>query len=212
MVGNLYRLEKGRLTRQLVEHIREQGVIIEYKSEAKIPQQEPGATLIYDCDHLKVFKEAIDQVESELLIVSPWIRGNEPKWFVTEIVSLLQKRVKITVIYGHKSSQDNDNNDAQAEKDLRDLFTQYPDTGSRLIRLGKEIPIESRGTNERSLVCDDKFAVIGSWNWLSHPYRDQCRRLLINPKVQLRRETSIQLSDSSSIADIKSRISQIVTQ
>ena len=210
LVGNLYRLEKGRLTRQLVEHIREQGIILEYKSEAEIPQQQPGATPIYDCDHLEIFREAIEEAESEILILSPWIRGNEPKWFVTEIVSALQKGVKVTVIYGNKGNEDNDNNDAQAEKELRDLFSHHP--GSRLIRLGKEIYRESRGTNERILICDDKFAVIGSWNWLSHPYREQCRRrLLINPKVQIRREMSIQLSDSSFIADFKARIYKLIT-
>jgi hypothetical protein len=210
LVGNLYRLEKaGSYTRQLVEHIRTQGVILEYKSEAEIPQQQPGATAIYDCDHLTIFREAIEQAEREILIVSPSIRGNEPKWFVTEIVSALQKGVKVTVIYGKKGNEDNDNNDAQAEKELRDLFSQHP--GSRLIRLGKEIHIESRGTNERSLVCDDKLAIIGSWNWLSHPYREPCRRLLINPKVQIRREMSIQLSDSSFIADVKARIYKLIT-
>lgn len=212
LVGNLYRLEKaGSFTRKLVEHIRkledrELATIVEYKSQAEMPQQQPGNILIYDCDHLQVFREAIDRVERELLIVSPWIRGNEPKWFGTEIVSTLQKGVKITVIYGNKSSEDNDNNDSQAEQELRDLFTQHPDTGSRLICLGKELHIESRGTNERSLVCDDRFAVIGSWNWLSHPYREQCRRLSINPKVQLRRETSIKFDDPSSIAKIKAKI------
>jgi hypothetical protein len=213
LVGNLYRLEKaGSYTRQLVEHIRkledrELGYIVEYKPQAEIPQQQPGTTVIENCDHLNVIREAIDRVERELLIVSPWIRGDEPKWFVTEILSVLQKGVKVTVIYGNKSSEDNDNNDARAEKELRDLFTQHPDTGSRLIRLGKELHIESRGTNERTLVCDDRFAVIGSWNWLSHPYRERCRRLSsINPKVQLRRETSIQFYDPSSIADIKKRI------
>jgi hypothetical protein len=213
LVGNLYRLEKaGSYTRQLVEHIRkledrELGYIVEYKPQAEIPQQQPGTTVIENCGHLKVIREAIDRVERELLIVSPWIRGDEPKWFVTEILSVLQKGVKVTVIYGNKSSEDNDNNDARAEKELRDLFAQHPDTGSRLIRLGKELHIESRGTNERTLVCDDRFAVIGSWNWLSHPYRERCRRLSsINPKVQLRRETSIQFYDPSSIADIKKRI------
>ena len=213
LVGNLYRLEKaGSYTRQLVEHIRkledrELGYIVEYKPQAEIPQQQPGTTVIENCGHLEVIREAIDRVERELLIVSPWIRGDEPKWFVTEILSVLQKGVKVTVIYGNKSSEDNDNNDAGAEKELRDLFAQHPDTGSRLIRLGKELHIESRGTNERTLVCDDRFAVIGSWNWLSHPYRERCRRLSsINPKVQLRRETSIQFYDPSSIADIKKRI------
>ena len=210
LVGNLDRLEKGKLTRQLVEHIREQGVILEYKSEAEIPQPEPGAITIHDCDHLSIFRDAISQAERELIIVTPWIRGNEPKKFVNDIVSALEREVKVTVIYGNKSGEEHDNNDPQAEKKLKDLFSQYP--GSNLICLGREIHIESRGTNERILVCDDKFAIVGSWNWLSHHYRESCRRLLIKPNVQIRRETSIQFSSSSSIADIKTRVNKLITQ
>jgi hypothetical protein len=210
LVGNLHRLEKGNLTRQLVEHIRENGVISEYKTEAEIPPQQPGSAPVYDCDHLKVFREAIEQAEQELMIVSPWIRGNEPKRFVNDIVSALERGVKVTVIYGNKESEENDNNDALAENNLKELFSQYP--GSHLIRLGGERHIESRGTNEKILVCDTKFAVLGSWNWLSHPYRESCRKALINPKVQIRRETSIQLSESSSIVDVKARIFQLITQ
>ncbi len=208
LVGNLYKLEKGNLTRQLVEHIREQGIILEYKSEAEIPQPQPGSTFIYDCDHFNIFQEALEQAEKELTIVTPWIRGNESKRFVDDVVSALERGVKVTVIYGNKGNDENDNNDFSTENNLRELFSEY--SSSRLIRLGGEIHIESRGTNEKILVCDTKFAVIGSWNWLSHPYRKQCSRSLINPKVQIRRETSIQLSDSSSIEDVKARIYQLI--
>ncbi|MDZ8185835.1 MAG: AAA domain-containing protein [Nostoc sp. ChiSLP02] len=209
LVGNLYRLEKGKLTRQLVEHIREYGDILDYKSEAEIPQPQPGATLIYDCDHLKVFRDAIEQAEEELAIVTPWIRDDESKRFVNDIVSALEKGVKVRLIYGSKSSEENDGNDVEIEKNLEELFCQYP--GSYLNRLGKKTFIESRGTNEKILVCDTKFAIVGSWNWLSHPYRKQCSRSLINSKVQIRRETSIQVSDSLSIEDIKARIIQLIT-
>ncbi|WP_341525879.1 AAA domain-containing protein [Nostoc sp. UHCC 0302] len=210
LVGNLHRLEKGKLTRQLVEHIREYGDILEYKSEAEIPKPQAGANLIYDCDHLKVFREAIEQAEEELTIVTPWIRDRESKRFVNDIVLALEKGVKVTVIYGNKGSEENDNNDAHIEQDLEKLFSQYP--GSSLNCLGKKIYIESRGTNEKILVCDTKFAVLGSWNWLSHPYRKQCSRSSINSKVQIRRETSIQLSDSLFIEDIKARIFQLIIQ
>lgn len=210
LVGNLDRLEKGGIyTRQLVEHIRQQGIILEYKSAAEIPQAKPGADFVYDCDHLSLFRDAIAQAEQELIIVTPKIQGNEPKKFVNDIVSALEKGVKVTVIYGNKSGEEHDHNDPQTEKKLKDLFSQY--SGSNLIRLGREIHIESRGTNERILLCDDKFAVIGSWNWLSHHYRESCRRLLIKPNVQIRRETSIQLSDSSSITDIKTRVNKLIT-
>lgn len=207
LVGNLYKLEKGNLTRQLVEHIREQGIILEYKSEVEIPQPQPGSIFIYDCDHFNIFQEALEQAEEELMIVTPWIRGNESKRFVDDVVSALERGVKVTVIYGNKGDDENDNNDSSTENNLRELFSEY--SGSHFLRLGGELHIESRGTNEKILVCDTKFAIIGSWNWLSHPYRKQCSRSLINPKVQIRRETSIQLSDSSSIQGVKARIYQL---
>jgi uridine kinase len=207
LVGNLYKLEKGNLTRQLVEHIRENGRISEYKSEAEIPQAEPGSTFIYDCDHFNIFQEALEQAEEELIIVTPWIRGNESTRFVDDVVSALERRVKVIVVYGNKGDDENDNNDSSTENNLRELFSEY--SGSQLIRLGREIHIESRGTNEKILVCDTKFAILGTWNWLSHPYRKQCSRSLINPKIQIRRETSIQLSDSSSIENLKARIYQL---
>lgn len=209
LVGNLYKLEKGNLTRQLVEHIREYGVILEYKSEAEIPKAEPGNILIYDCEHLQIFREAIEQVEEELIIVTPWIRGDESKRFVNDVVSALERRVKVTVVYGNKGSEENDYNDPVIEKNLRDLFSQY--SGSRFSRLGEGIHIESRGTNARILVCDTKLAVMGSWNWLSHPYRKQCSRSSMNIKPQIRQETSIKLSDVSSIEDVKASISRLIT-
>lgn len=92
---------------------------------------------------------------------------------------------------------------------MRDLFSRY--SGSRFSRLGEGIHIESRGTNARILICDTKLAVIGSWNWLSHPYRKQCSRASLNIKPQIRQETSIKLSELSSIEDVKASISRLIT-
>ncbi|MHC5717297.1 MAG: AAA domain-containing protein, partial [Nostoc sp.] len=211
LVGNLYRLEKGNLTRQLVEHIREYGVVLEYKSEAEIPKAEPGTIPVYDCDHLRIFREAIDQVEEELIIVTPWIRGSESKLFGKEVVTVLERGVKVIVVYGNKGNEENDYNDAKTENHLRDLLSQY--SGSKFIRLGEGVHLESRGTNERILVCDTKLAVIGTWNWLSHPYRKPCSRASasLNIKPQIRRETSIKFSDSSAIENIKASIHQLIT-
>ncbi len=211
LVGNLYRLEKGNLTRQLVEHIREHGDVLEYKSEAEIPEIEPGTIPVYDCDHLKILKEAIDQAQEELIIVTPWIRGTESKLFVNNVVSVLERGVKLTVIYGHKSNEENDDNDAKTENNLRYLISQY--SGSQLHRLGEGKYTESRGTNERILICDTKFAVIGSWNWLSHPYRNKCiKSSSLDIKPQIRRDTSIKFFELSSIENVKARIYQLITQ
>jgi hypothetical protein len=121
----------------------------------------------------------------------------------------LERGVNVKVIYGFQGDEENDNNEAQYEEKLAELFSEYP--GSLLIRLGKETQVASRGTNEKILVCDTKFAVVGSWNWLSHPYRDACRKSLINKKVQIRQETSLQISDSLSILSIQERIAKLIS-
>lgn len=206
LVGNLYRLEKAQgYTRQLVEHIRENGVIFEYKSSTEIPKQPPGASLILDCDHLETLKTAIDEAEEEITIVTPWIRGlqknSEPEQFAREIISALQRGVKIEIIYGYMNADGSEDNDLKAENHLRKLIPQY--AGLTLHYLGKRPYGDSKGTNQRILICDSKFAVVGSWNWLSHPYRNYCIKNLGNTKAQIRKETSIKLLEFALISKLK---------
>ena len=113
------------------------------------------------------------------------------------------------VVYGYvnptrESYANNDDNDAEAEKLLRDLFTSYPK--SRLIRSRRE------GTNQRILFWDNNFAVVGSWDWLSHRYRDKCDLSLMNPDAQIRGETSVLVSDSLSLALLKENIDGLMQE
>jgi ABC-type lipoprotein export system ATPase subunit len=206
LMGNLYRLEKaGSYTRQLVEHIREYGYILEYKPEINNPYQSSSSSLVCDCEHLDYFSRAIQEVEQELIIVTPWIRGDEPKKFADSIVSAVERGVNVTVIYGYLSHENgndanNDDNDAEAERKLKDVL------GSRLLRS------RSGGTNQRILFWDNKFAVVGSWNWLSHQYRDFCNKSLVNPAFQIRRETSVCISDYSTISLLKEDIDGFIQE
>lgn len=208
LVGNLYRLEKaGGYTCQLVKHIQNKGRVFDYKSQSEIenPYQSSATDLVFDCGHLDYFKKAIDEVEQELIIVTPWLRGEEPKQFADNIISVLERGVQVKVVYGYLNSDreryaNNDDNDAEAEKKLRDLL------GSHLIRS------QTRGTNQRILLWDNKFAVVGSWNWLSHRYRDYCNKSSINLDAQIRRETSVFLSESSNIALLKEDINGFIQE
>jgi hypothetical protein len=209
LVGNLYRLEKAQgYTRQLVEHIREHGEIFEYKSKTEIPQQSPGCTLVIDCEHLDILKTAIDEAEEEITIVTPWIRGfdknSEPERFAMEIISALQRGVRIEIIYGYMNADGIDDNDIKAENHLKRLIPKY--SGLTLHTLGKEQYKRSKGTNQRVLICDSKFVVVGSWNWLSHPYRDYCIKNRNNTKAKIRQETSIKILESNLISEIKVKV------
>ena len=207
LVGNLYQLERGRYTRQLVEHIQTQGVVLEFKSKNEIPPEAASApenALVYNCDHLTVFERALREAEQEVFVIAPLVRGMAAEQFIRDIVPVLQRGVKVTVIHA-----DFDDANPQAEiqeskgaQKLKELFAKYP--GASLIPL-------RRGTNERILVCDRKFAVVGSWNWLSHMYsKKSCADLQINPSVQLRRETSILFSDAEALQSVQEKVTQLI--
>jgi hypothetical protein len=205
LVGNLHRLEGGILTRQLIEHIREYGVILEYKPQQEIETKRfsfSESSLVFDCDHLDAFEEALQSVEHELYVVVPRIWGEPAAKFSRDIISVLKRGVAVTVIYGsHDENPQDVEQENKAEKELRKLFSKYP--GASLIRVR---------TNERILVCDSKFAVVGSWNWLSHVYLSSCQKLQITPEVQIRRETSVKLSVDSAIQFVRETVNELIQE
>ena len=210
LVGNLHHLEEeksGIYTRQLVEHIREKGVILEYKTAAEVNPERfssPGSSLIYDCDHLTTFEKALQEAEQELYIIAPRIQGEAAHKFSQDVISALKRGVSVTVIYGspNDSNRLDEARETQSEKRLKELFVKYP--GASLIHAKRD------GTNERILVCDRKFAIIGSWNWLSHVYLSTCKQQKITEEAQIRRETSVRLSETISIEEIRETINELI--
>lgn len=211
LVGNLHRLEdrSGEYTRQLVEHIREQGVILEYKTAAEVNPERfssPGSSLIYDCDHLTTLEEAMKKAEKELYLVAPRIQGEAAQKFGQDVTLALKRGIHVTVVYGHPNDGNHldERQENQAEKKLQELFAKYP--GASLIRA------KGDGTNERILMCDNKFAVIGSWNWLSHVYLSTCQQQKMTAEVQIRRETSVRLSEPSLIESVRETITELMQE
>lgn len=203
LVGNLHLLEsKGTHTRKLVEHIRQHGVILEYKLPTQFSQEytaSESTDIIYDCDHLEVLEDALIKAK-KLYIVVPKISGPAARQFINSAKSALERGVKITVKYGRarRSSGHSEDSQTQEEKALSSLFASH--TGARLLQQTDE------GTNERILVCDDKFAVVGSWNWLSHVYAAACQKQALTPEVQICKEISFYTCDPSSVQSIKESI------
>ncbi|GAB4230006.1 MAG: hypothetical protein Kow00121_58810 [Elainellaceae cyanobacterium] len=206
LVGNLHQLEERGYTRQLVEHIRERGMILEYKTDAetdlnRLPQSNNPP--IYDCKHIDILKEALQEVREELIVVTPRIEGDAAREFNREITSVLKRGVKVTVVYG---SPDNTNLPegeprTQVEREIKTIFEKH--FNASLIRARDE------GTNQRILICDTKFAVVGSWSWLSHVYLTTCEKELTTEEAQIRREISVRLSEPASIQEIREMIDEL---
>ena len=206
LVGNLHRLRNGRFTRQLIEHIDDRGIVLEYKPKSAIPVEvstTPQKDLIVDCRHLDVLERALQEVEQELIIVSPIIRGLAAKEFAQKIIPVLRRGVRVTIVH---ASYDETDPSAEVEKskEAQELERVSQTEFNMVLRSAL-----NRGTNERYLICDRKFAVIGTWNWLSHPYSYKCRRDGINPAVQICQEMSVILTDENRVQFIISRVERL---
>jgi hypothetical protein len=206
LVGNLSYLEGGRFTRKLIEHIRERGVILEYKSASDVESKyrTDSDEVIQNCEHINVLGNALETAKTQLCLIVPRIRGAAAEQFIREIPRVLERGVSVTIIYGTPSYNGSQgiNGLTPEERKLHTLFAKY--SSARLIRLAH------MGTNERILLCDGEFAITGSWNWLSHMYGETCARQEIIEGVQVRREMSFKLTKSTAIQKIMDDIKEAI--
>ena len=119
-------------------------------------------------EHPGLLKKALLHSKKRLLIISPWIRHQVVDWgFVSSLDALLRNGVQVYIGYGL------DDGDAgakgkdaaksklpitpQAEKELKQLAQRHKNF--KFVFIGN--------THRKTLISDDSFAVVTSFNWLS---------------------------------------------
>lgn len=119
-------------------------------------------------EHPQFLKKALLAAKRKLVIVSPWIRDSVIDWpFIASLEALLKSGVEVFIGYGiEKADAHGRRNTAnekpdispRAEADLKKLAQMYK--SFHFVYVGN--------THRKSLVCDDQFAVVTSFNWLSY--------------------------------------------
>lgn len=112
-------------------------------------------------DHRPLLEEALKDSKERLLIISPWIRANASNsWLIDSLEKLLKRGVKVFIGYGFgdESEENRRDYDIEAENKIKKLAKRYQDNFV-FKRLGD--------THSKILVSDQKFAIVGSFNWLS---------------------------------------------
>ncbi len=132
-----------------------------------IPEVETMQTLLCH-EHPPFLKKALLSAKRRLVIVSPWIRDSVIDWpFIASLEALLKSGVEVYIGYGIEKADGNGKRNAakdkpditpRAETDLRQLADRYKNF--HFVHVGN--------THRKSLVCDDQFAVVTSFNWLSY--------------------------------------------
>ncbi len=112
-----------------------------------------------------LLKRALTRSEKRLLIVSPWIRHQVvDAQFIRNLEVLLTKKVDVKLIYGLEEENPKKQNDKgkipitpQAQVELDKLSKRFDNF--KLHYVGN--------VHSKFLICDDLFAAMGSFNWLS---------------------------------------------
>jgi len=114
-------------------------------------------------EHAEYLDRALREASSRVMIISPWIKGDVvDSAMLSRFRKLLDRDRELWIGYGFGNEKpERSPRSEQAKKralnELRRMAEQYP--RFHFARLGD--------THAKVLICDSRFAVVGSFNWLS---------------------------------------------
>lgn len=152
--------EKTNKIRSLEEELKQRDIELEELRK----KQETDSRLLNTSEHRPLLLEAIKSAKHRVLIVSPWIKQDATD---TELIkameSAINRGVWIAIAFGMPPRRDESREDAidpQVEAEFNKI-TQRSN--------GDHFHFEwVRNTHQKILVCDSKFCVVTSFNWLSY--------------------------------------------
>ncbi|MBE7492930.1 MAG: hypothetical protein HS108_14410 [Planctomycetes bacterium] len=172
--------KKGKVVHSVGERVRETG-----KTE-----------LLKTSEHRNALRDAIFEAKEHLIILSPWLRtaavdGELLGWLRTALDRT--KLLKITIGYGIERAQGKPKD--RAAQDQEHALSKLKQLGERYAKRLRTVEIGN--THEKVVICDDRYIIITSFNFLS-----------FNPKSNkgLRRELGHLVRDRSIIGQAKKEI------
>ncbi|MBD2773219.1 phospholipase D-like domain-containing protein [Iningainema tapete] len=147
----------------------------EIKTQSKISE------IIHTLEHRDYLFKALREAKSRVMIVSPWIRSNVvDSEYLSTLEETLRKNIKVYIRYGIKQKSGwGQQNDSTAIKQLEKLANNYQNFQFEKVQ----------NTHRKILVCDDKFGIVTSFNFLSFradpslTYRDEVGAILRDKKT-----------------------------
>lgn len=139
-----------------------------------LPKQHSYDLVIGRYQSRQIFLEALEQSQQRLILVCPWLTNYAIDNDVQNLmIAALDRGISIDIGWGHLSDVKNNivplskaallNSKARkwggygAVNWVYDLHAKYPDL----------LTLKILGTHEKFLVCDDKFAMLGSHNYMT---------------------------------------------
>jgi hypothetical protein len=158
-----------------IKSVNEQKKILKEELETKTNQSKI-TDIIHTYEHRDYLFKALREAKNRVMIVSPWIRRNVVnKDFLSVLENSLNRQVNVYILYGIKQkSGRGKQNDDFAIKKLDELAITYKNLSFKKVK----------NTHRKILVCDDRFGLVTSFNFLSFradpslTYRDELGAIL----------------------------------
>ena len=148
----------------------------------QIKTQSKISEIIHTYEHRDYLFKTLKEAKQRVMIISPWIKGYAvDKQFFEILEATLKRKIQVYIFYGIKGS--NQQNDPRTIKSLEKFSNQY-----------KNLKFEKvKNTHRKILVCDHKFGIVTSFNFLS---------FRADPNLTYRDELGIITRDSATIEDL----------
>jgi sugar-specific transcriptional regulator TrmB len=190
---------RRRTTQDDCEHEKSQEKIRQLTEELEKQQQEmenlrrqaaeDRAEFLQTEQHREVLEQALRDAKEEIIIISPWMNRRTCNDKLCRLVGdAIARGVRIRIAYGFgnaekpRNAERHHNNVRQVKRAFERSVVQ---DSQNLLEMR-----ETRGTHQKILICDRKFAVAGSFNWLSY---------LGTQDGEIREETSVLLRRSEDV-------------
>ncbi|KAB8317058.1 hypothetical protein SD81_027665 [Tolypothrix campylonemoides VB511288] len=146
------------------------------KTQSKISE------IIHTYEHRTYLFNALKEAKQRIMIVSPWITEYAvDENFIKMLEETLKREIQIYIFYGIKNSSQQ--NSPRAIQKLTELSTYYKNFKFKKLK----------NTHRKILVCDTKFGIVTSFNFLS---------FRADPNLTYRDELGVIIRDSATIEDL----------
>lgn len=135
--------------------------VAELRREALEKQQKRrGVRQVYVYEHPRLLDTALTSCKERLMIISPWIKAEVVTVdFLKKVKEAVERGVQVYIGYGISGEERAE--PRRADKEVEEKLT-------KLANRHKNFCFRRFGdTHAKVLICDSKFSVTGSFNWLS---------------------------------------------
>jgi|GEM_PF-3264315 len=133
------------------------------------PQLQPiyQYNLVLDRDESReILLDALDKAQERLILVCPWVNDRAiDSVVIGKIKSCLNRQIRVEIGYGNLGDIKNGTIVIADKEDWK--YSALPALKRLQTEYSSKCKLKLLGTHEKFLVCDDKFAMLGSHNFLT---------------------------------------------